>query len=67
MAERRLITPGAFSRRFLFTAAVALPVTTAAAATSPVPSGHVSASLLALLKRYRDTCIRLREVEAEHA
>ena len=67
MAERRLTTPGAISRRFLFTAAVALPVTTAAAGISPVPPGHVSASLLALLKRYRDTCIRLREVEAEHA
>jgi hypothetical protein len=64
MAEQSLTTPGAVSRRFLFSAAVALPVATAAAGSLP---GGVSPKLLALLERYRDTCIRLREVEADHA
>jgi hypothetical protein len=64
MAEQSLTTPGAVSRRFLFSAAVALPVATAAAGSFP---GGVSTGLLALLERYRDTCIRLREVEADHA
>ena len=64
MAEQSLTTPGAVSRRFLFSAAVALPVATAAAGSLP---GGVSPRLLALLERYRDTCIRLREVEADHA
>ena len=64
MAEQSLTTPGAVSRRFLFSAAVALPVATVAAGSSP---GGVSPGLLALLKRYRDTCLRLREVEADQA
>ena len=64
MAEQSLTTPGAVSRRFLFSAAVALPVATVAAGSS---SGGVSPGLLALLKRYRDTCLRLREVEADQA
>ena len=64
MAEQSLTTPGAVSRRFLFSAAVALPVATATAGSSP---GGVSPRLLALLERYRDTCIRLREVEADQA
>jgi hypothetical protein len=64
MAEQSLTTPGAVSRRFLFSAAVALPVATATAGSFP---GGVSPKLLALLERYRDTCIRLREVEADHA
>jgi hypothetical protein len=64
MAEQSLTTPGAVSRRFLFSAVVALPVATATAGSLP---GGVSPKLLALLERYRDTCIRLREVEADHA
>ena len=64
MAEQSLTTPGAVSRRFLFSAAVALPVATVAAGSSP---GGVSPGLLALLKRYRDTCLRLREVETDQA
>jgi hypothetical protein len=48
----------------LFSATVALPVSTATAGFSP---GGVSPRLLALLERYRDTCIRLREVEADQA
>jgi hypothetical protein len=64
MAEQSLTTPGAVSRRFLFSAAVALPVATATAGSLP---GGVSPKLLALLERYRDTCIRLREVEADQA
>jgi len=64
MAEQSLTTPGAISRRFLFSAAVAFPVATAAAGSFP---GGASPKLLALLERYRDTCIRLREVEADHA
>jgi hypothetical protein len=64
MAEQSLTTPGAVSRRFLFSAAVALPIATATAGFSP---GGVCPRLLALLERYRDTCIRLREVEADHA
>ena len=64
MAEQSLTTPGAVSRRFLFSAAVALPVATVAAGSSP---GGVSPGLTALLKRYRDTCLRLREVEADQA
>jgi hypothetical protein len=64
MAEQSLITPGAVSRRFLFSAAVALTVATVAAGSSP---GGVSPGLVALLKRYRDTCLRLREVEADQA
>jgi hypothetical protein len=64
MAEQSLTTPGAVSRRFLFSAAVALPIATATAGSLP---GGVSPRLLALLERYRDTCIRLREVEADQA
>jgi len=64
MAEQSLTTPRAVSRRFLFSAAVALPVATATAGFSP---GGVSPRLLALLERYRDTCIQLREVEADQA
>jgi hypothetical protein len=64
MAEQSLTTPGAVSRRFLFSAAVALPIATATAGFCP---GGVSPRLLALLARYRDTCIRLREVEADQA
>ena len=64
MAEQSLTTPGAVSRRFLFSAVVALPVATATAGSLP---GGVSPKLLALLERYRDTCIRLREVKADHA
>jgi hypothetical protein len=63
MAEKSLTTPGAVSRRFLFSVAAAAPI--AAAARSPY--GGVPSGLFALLDRYRDTGMRLREVEALHA
>jgi hypothetical protein len=61
MAEESLTTPGAVSRRFLFSVAAAAPV---AAMAAEVPPNGVPASILALLDRYRDTGVRLREVEA---
>jgi hypothetical protein len=47
----------------LFSVAAAVPIAAAAAGFSPngTPSG-----LFALLDRYRDTGLRLREVEAAH-
>ena len=61
MADASLTTPGAVSRRFLFSVAAAAPV---AAMAAEVPPNGVPASILALLERYRDTGVQLREVEA---
>jgi hypothetical protein len=64
MAESSLTTPGAVSRRFLFSIATAAPV---AAATSAFPGVNTPSSLHGLLDRYRDTGMRLRETEAAYA
>jgi hypothetical protein len=64
MAESSLTTPGAVSRRFLFSVATAAPV---AAATSAFLGVSTPSSLQGLLDRYRDTGMRLRETEADYA
>lgn len=64
MADASLTTPGAVSRRFLFSVATAVPI---AAATAGVSPGSAPSELQPLLDRYRDIGIRLREVEATYA
>jgi hypothetical protein len=64
MADASLTTPGAVSRRFLFSVATAVPI---AAATAGVSPGSAPSGLQPLLDRYRDIGIRLREVEATYA
>jgi len=64
MAEESLTTPNAVSRRFLFSVAAAAPIAAAAAGVSP---GGVPSGFFALLDRYRDTGLRLREIEAARA
>jgi hypothetical protein len=64
MAETSLSTPGMISRRFLFSVAAAAPIAAAAAGSSPTSAPR---GLFALLDRYRDTGMRLHEVEATHA
>jgi hypothetical protein len=63
MADASLTTPGAVSRRFLFSAAVAAPIATVTAGFSP----GGTPGLQQLLDRYRETGIRLREIETAHA
>jgi hypothetical protein len=63
MADASLTTPGAVSRRFLLSAAVAAPIATVTAGFSP--GGTLG--LQQLLDRYRETGIRLREIEIARA
>src|SRR5687768_6649374 len=80
MADQANTTPGAVSRRFLFSVAAALPVAAAAArssAASAAPTGStdpgpiaspdltLADELATLLLRYRDVGFELRAVDAE--
>ncbi|UEM06241.1 hypothetical protein JL101_012645 [Skermanella rosea] len=72
MAGTSLSTPGAVSRRFLFSVATAAPVTLASAGFTPgsIPTltpAAFSAEVAAVLARYRDAGLRLRAAEATRA
>jgi hypothetical protein len=70
MADQANTTPGAVSRRSLFSAAAALPVAVATAAAStqePAPTPAPLRELADLLACYRVVGMRLLAIDAEHA
>lgn len=68
MADESLTTPGAFSRRSLFSVAAAVPIAAATGApASPEPAGFpLPSPVLALLARYREVGNQISAAEADY-